>query len=92
MEFKTQFGMVDVDIQHHYSNQRKAILLMQEGGAVAVLSVNLHDQILLEGEFFIKTWSENYQIAQDALASGLFIDTGKRVKAGYCEASVWRFK
>jgi len=56
------------------------------------LSVNFPEVKLGSGEFAAKTWSENEEIAEDALKSGLFIDTGKRIRSGYVEASVWRFK
>lgn len=81
----------EVDIQEgSYSNGRLALLLVKEGERIAVLTVNIPDKDLVEGEFFVKTWSENMEIAQDALSSGLFIDTGKKVQTGYVLASVWR--
>ena len=60
----------------------------------AVLSVNLPESqaALKPGEFFAKTWSENAQIAEMALATGLFEDTGRRVPTGYVEAQVWKLR
>jgi len=59
---------------------------------LAILTVNLPEEDLSDGEFFVKTWGENEEISVEALASGLFIDTGRRVKTGHCEAQVWQFK
>ena len=56
-----------------------------------VLSVNLPDCVLEPGEFGVKIWSENEIIAREALASGLFMDTGKRIRTGYVTAPVWKF-
>ena len=63
------------------------------GQLAAVLTVNIPelDKVLKPGEFFVKTWSENETIAKEALASGLFVDTGKRLESGFVEAQIWRF-
>ena len=58
----------------------------------AVLTVWLDStKDLGEGEFYVKTWSENSDIAEAALASGIFIDTGKRKDLGFVQAQVWKF-
>lgn len=67
-----------------------SIFVEETGEHMAVLTVNLPDLPLEEDEFFVKTWSENQPIAIDAMATGLFVDTGKRVNTGYTEASVWK--
>jgi|SRR5579862_1416045 len=63
------------------------------GEPIATLTVNLpnNNKMLNKGEFFVKTWSENEMIANDALKSGLFVDTGRRVETGYVEAQIWKF-
>ena len=64
-----------------------------DGAVAAILTVNIPecDKLLRPGEFFVKTWSENETIAKEALASGLFVDTGRRVESGFVEAQIWRF-
>ena len=90
-KIKTRYGGMDVDITL-YKTGGTAVILTQDGRRFATLSVNFPLVKLEEGEFAVKTWGENEQVAADALASGLFVDTGKRIKSGYVEASVWRFK
>lgn len=77
-----------------YGNDRVAIQLMdaETEEPIGKLTVNLPEEELAEGEFFVKTWSENKGIAAAALASGLFEDTGRRVATGRVEAQVWRFR
>lgn len=56
------------------------------------LTINLPDK-LEEGEFFIKNWSENEELAPSVLKeTDLFEDTGKKVKTGFVEAPIWRWK
>ena len=90
-KIKTRYGDMDVDITL-YKTGGTAVILTQDGQRFATLSVNFSEVKMEEGEFAVKTWSENEQIAADCLASGLFVDTGKRIQSGYVEASVWRFK
>lgn len=63
-----------------------------QGDRIATLTIYLDNVVLLPGELLVKTWEENERVAKQALASGLFEDTGKRVPTGYVEAQVWRFK
>ena len=74
----------------HYKNGRLAIKLTCEIGPMAVLTVNLPEFELEEGEFFVKAYAENEPVADACRDSGIFCDTGKRVKIGYTEAEVWR--
>ena len=62
----------------------------ENGEPMAVLSVNIPESshLLREGEFFVKTWNENEEISQDALASGLFRNTG-RTHDGFLRAPIW---
>lgn len=79
-------------ITGRYDPPRLAITLETYiGEPFGTLTVNLPDDKLDEGEFFVKTWSENEGLAKSCMNSGAFIDTGKRVKTGYVEAQVWRF-
>jgi len=75
-----------------YANGALAVqLIADDGEVITKLSVNLVDEAhtLGEKEFFAKVWSDNERIAPAALASGLFEDTGRRVKTGFVEAQVW---
>jgi hypothetical protein len=56
----------------------------------ATVTVNLPDAALEPGEFTVKTWSENESLRGPLLATGLFVDTGKRIPTGFVSAEVWR--
>jgi hypothetical protein len=77
-----------------YQNGGKlAVELVGENGEpIAMLSVNIPESshMLGENEFFAKTWSENEEIAEDALQSGIFRDTG-RTSDGFLKAGIWTF-
>ena len=87
-------GKVLKIIKTAYStNGRVAIELKSDGVPLAVLSVNLPDEEFEEGEFAVKNWSENEEIAPFILEhTDLFEDTGKRIPTGWVESQVWRFK
>lgn len=89
----TEFGKVEV-VLREYSNGRTAIQLIDpmDGEPITTLTVNLPEEPLKPGEFFIKGWSENEEICGDCRRSGLFHDTGRRVQTGWVQAEVWRFK
>jgi hypothetical protein len=92
MEFKTSsFGVARVKTSQ-YSDGNLAILLEDEfGSPLSKLSVNMPDSayLLSENQFFAKTYSENEELAQDALASGLFRQTNTIVKNGWVSCPVW---
>lgn len=82
-----------------YDNGRFAINLYDhdnfdpfEEAPYHILTVNLPDFPLEPNEFCVKTWREGEDVARAALASGLFMDTGRRVATGFVEAQVWRFQ
>jgi len=89
---QTEYGEADL-IFNKYANGRLAISLVSSdiGEPIAGLTVNLPEEALEDGEFFVKTWSENAEIAKDCLASGHFVDTRKRVTTGFVQAQVWKF-
>jgi hypothetical protein len=101
MEFESsEYGLVSV-IEGKYENGLIALLIQDVyGEPIAKLTVNIpnhvesHIKSMIENdEFFVKTWSENEQIAKDALASGLFEDTGLWVPVSeYVSAQIWRMK
>ena len=79
---------------HHYDNDRLALLIMtaDNNEHYTTLTVNLPEQHLARGEFFVKTWSENEEITSHLRDSGIFTDTGKRVSTGFVSAEIWKFK
>jgi hypothetical protein len=55
------------------------------------ISVNLPDEaynLMQEGEFFLKDWSEREETAKALLESGVIIDTGSKVRAGYVKCPI----
>jgi len=75
--------------QGRYENGRIAIALDQ--GMFGKLTVNIPEAPLPIGCILVKTWAENAQLREPALATGLFEDTGERVPCGFCQAEVWRY-
>ena len=75
-----------------YPNGRVAIHLTDEDGMLyAKLTVNLPNEELKDGEFFVKDYAENEELALSAYESGLFKQTGQFAQSGYCIVPVWRF-
>lgn len=92
MNFQTSsYGVARV-VTSKYNDGNLAVLLNDEfGSPIAKLSVNLPDCdiYLAENQFFAKTYSENAEIAEDALASGLFKQTTISVKNGWVTLPIW---
>ena len=88
----TLFGDVKIRTGPYLKNGAMAVeLLDQNLEALTMLSTNLVDETDLLGpnEFFAKNWDYNESIAKDALASGLFVDTGRMAR--FYIAPIWRF-
>ncbi len=86
------FGRATVAINNYRKGGGLAVGLIDEDNEpLAVLSVNIPESAHLLGknEFFAKTWSENEELAEDALASGIFSATG-RTSGGLLNAGIWR--
>lgn len=66
-------------------------LVDSDGAPYATLTKNPAPHVLDAGVFWIKACDENEGVARSALASGLFVDTGARVQAGYYQLEVWRY-
>lgn len=80
-------------MQSSYKGGRVAIFLTAQGSLFATLTINLPDQPLKNGEFFVKTWTENDELTPFILEkAGLFEDTGIAVDTGFVQAPIWRFK
>jgi hypothetical protein len=80
--------------QSHYTHGGGIALTVvaDDGVPFLTLTTNIEQAPLRDGEFCVKVWSENEPYIADILASGLFVDTGRRVVAGFTEAHVWRLK
>jgi hypothetical protein len=97
MDYKPKHSMIVHGQKCHvsycyYDNGRMAIKYICDEGVMGVLTVNIPDTYLADGEFFVKTWSENEKLAKAAINTGIFEDTGKREPTGFVEAQVWKFK
>lgn len=92
LRFSTRhFGTANVVTSTYEDSGKMAVELVDDDGeSIAVLSVNIPTSISMLGEkeFFARTWSENEEIAEDALASGIFRDTG-RTSDGFLKAKIW---
>ena len=90
--FKTRdWGTVTAKLTTYVEGGAPAMELWDEQGAyVVLLSTYLPGVELGSNEFTIKNWTENSRVAEDALASGHFEDTGRRIATGFVQAPVWR--
>jgi hypothetical protein len=95
LTFKSRlFGTAHVATGTYRSGGGLAVEIVDgHGESIATLSVNMpeREHLLGENEFFAKTWSENEEIATEALASGHFLDTG-RTSGDVLNARIWRLK
>lgn len=88
----TSFGRVHFVRESYPDTGRCAVELFDEHDeSLIMLSINIpelaHD--LGANEFYAKTYSENEELARDALASGHFTDTGRRSR-DFLQAPIWR--
>jgi hypothetical protein len=87
----TLYGETLNIVEARYTEGAPAILLEDaDGGPYCTFSTNLDGANLAAGEVLVKTWSENEDMRQPMLESGLFEDTGRRVPNGFIQAEVWR--
>lgn len=88
-------GAVNVEFKKgSYGNDRLALILndFDSGEPFCVLTVNIPEAELEEGEFIVKSYSENEPIAKVLRNSTHFMDTGRRIKTGFVSAEIWRFR
>lgn len=92
-------GDVCVLVEGRYSNDRLALVILGPGNCEeSKVTVNLPDEELDDGEFFVKWAGDDGAMTRaDTHALwkiGIFEDTGRRVDSGYVEAyaAVWKFK
>lgn len=99
-EFQSShWGRVTVWKAHYErANGPLAITLEVAGEPLGVLSVNMYkpacsqdSKDLPPGCFYVKTWSENEELAEEALASGLFKvrEDLPAARSGFVSAPVW---
>lgn len=87
------WGLVEVCVMR-YHNDALAVKLVnrEDGSPIATLSVNVEgSKRLPAGYFWAKTWAENAGVAREALASGIFKDTGGRMRLSFVDAQLWGF-
>ena len=85
------FGQELLLLETAYANGAVGLVLhTQDGEPWTTLTTNIPGTVLADDEVLIKTYSENEELRQPALDTGLFLDTGRRVQAGFAEAEVWR--
>lgn len=78
--------------QAQYKNKRTALVAVDAESLerYGTLTVNAPEVELGDGEFVIKTWSENEDLAEVAFNSGFFEDTGKRAQFEHVTAEIWK--
>jgi len=82
-----------IDDTQKYMNGRMAVEIYDSEGPFMTLSVNVPEaHNVEEGEFIVKTYSENEPFIDEISESGLFIDTGKVVLSGFATMPIWKFK
>ena len=67
----------------HYMNGALFVGLVDEEGPYADVSVNLPEsKDLASDEFFLKSWSENEELANELIKNGIIVPTGKQASMG----------
>lgn len=78
-------------LQAQYRDKSIAIELKEaDGGPYGTFSACIPGTALADGEFLAKTSSENEDLREPMLQTGLFVDTGRRVPSGFIELEVWK--
>lgn len=95
-KFQSQrWGEVEAHRAHYLSEDGPVAVLLTtpDGEHLATLSVNLegHSKYLPENCFYVKDWSENDELADEARQSGLFKARPdiSRVHSGFVVAGAW---
>jgi hypothetical protein len=76
--------------QHYASNDRVALQLIdkEDGGPVAMATVNIPDAELADGEIIVKNYSENEGMLEALVTAGYAEDTRRSVASGFISAPV----
>jgi len=83
---QTPFGLAEIVVRPYTRGGRPAVILSDgnTGEPIATLSVNLPSAPDPgKGCTYIKDYSENASLVHPMLESGLFVDTGRRYRAGF---------
>jgi hypothetical protein len=86
---------VEIHLGSYQNGRSTAIQLVTTGSfkePFATLTCNIPCVKLEADEVLIKGWSENEAVAQAALKTGWFEETGKIVPTGFAVAEIWRIK
>jgi hypothetical protein len=78
-----------------YNDGNLAVIAVWDDGERHPVSVNIPDQafnLIGEGEFFLKNWSESEELAAKLIASGAVVDTGSTVPTGYVRAPICKLQ
>jgi len=80
------------DFNEYNNNGALAVQLMSpEEGAYATVSANLPESAdLPKDEFFLKSWSENEEIAKQLIEKGIVLPTGKQASSGFVTAQSYK--
>lgn len=91
MKFDYDGETLIAKIDRYKGNDRLAVSIYDTNGTpFATLSCNVPREPMADDEFAVKTWSENAPLI--ASVKHLFIETGRKIRTGHCEAPVWRIK
>lgn len=66
-----------------YQNGRLGLAFLEDDEPYGMLTVNLPDAHLNEGELFIKDWSENEPLVAALIEAGWLVPTGREVQSGF---------
>lgn len=88
----TVFGAQVKIVETSYPGGAPAIQLVDGEEPFYMLSCNVEAASLNDGEFALRSWSQNEQVVSAALHSGHFADTGRRVKTGGVVTPIWRWR
>jgi hypothetical protein len=88
----TEFGVATLVATRREDDHLEVHLEDQEGLVMGVVSWNPHRCKTAPNEFLMKEFGAGQQFFYDLLATGLFVDTGRRVYRGLISAPVWSLK
>jgi hypothetical protein len=84
-----RWGRVEAHRREYALGGSAVVLIDSDGARLATLSTRLEGPTPGWPRFWAKAWSENEELAREALVSGLFRDTGVRRRSGFVEAQLW---
>lgn len=79
--------------EQQYQNGRTALVFNDGVEVFGVLTVNVPEVPLREGEIIVKTYSENEQWVPQVLKAlpEFFTDTHKRIQQGFATMAIWHY-